>query len=183
MIKKKEIIFAVTGSIAAYKSCEIIRRLKEEGFSVTVIMTKEAEKFITFLSLQTLSERKVYRDMFIELEDFQEVAHISLVKKAGLILIAPATANIIGKIAAGIADDLLSTMVLSTKSKIIIAPAMNENMYRNRIVQENIRKLKTLGMHFVGPIKGKLVCGDIGIGCLAPVDIIVGEVKNIIRKK
>ena len=183
MIKKKEIILAVTGSIAAYKSCEIIRRLKEEGFLITVIMTKEAEKFITSLSLQTLSERKVYRDMFIELEDFQEMAHISLAKKAGLILIAPATANIIGKIASGIADDLLNAMVLSTKSKIIIAPAMNENMYRNRIVQENIRKLRTLGMHFVGPIEGKLACGDVGIGCLAPVDTIVGEVKKIIREK
>jgi len=183
MAKKKEIILAVTGSIAAYKSCELIRGLKENGFAVTVIMTKEAEEFITPLSLQTLSERKVYRDMFIRSQDFEEMAHISLAKRAGLMLIAPATANIIGKIAAGIADDLLSATVLSTRSKIAIAPAMNENMYTNRIVQENIRKLKSLGMHFIGPVKGKLVCGDVGMGCLAPVDIIVREAKAIASKK
>ena len=183
MIKKKEILLAVTGSIAAYKSCEITRKLKDVGFAVTVIMTKEAEKFIASLSLQTLSERKVYRDMFIEPEDFQEMAHISLAQKAEIFLIAPATANIIGKIAAGIADDLLSATVLSTRAKIVIVPAMNENMYKNRIVQENIKKLKNLGMYFIGPVKGKLACGNAGIGCLAPVDAIVQEVRKLAGKK
>jgi phosphopantothenoylcysteine decarboxylase/phosphopantothenate--cysteine ligase len=183
MASRKEIIVAVTGSIAAYKACEIVRRLKKAGFSVTVIMTKEAERFITALSLQVLSERKVYTEMFIEPQEYDEVAHISLAKRADCLLIAPATANIIGKIASGIADDLLSATVMSTKAKIVIAPAMNQNMYLNSIVQDNIKKLRQKGFYFIEPVRGRLACGDEGFGCLAPVEAIIREIIKIIKKK
>lgn len=178
---KKEIILGVTGSIAAYKSCDLIRRLQEAGFNISVIMTKEAEEFITPLTLETLSGNRVYRQMFDQARENWEIDHISLAEKADLVLIAPATANIIGKIAYGIADDILSCTVISTKAPVVICPAMNEAMYKNKIVQENIRKLQGVGYKLVGPVKGRLACGKTGEGCLAPVDKIVDEVKKILK--
>lgn len=174
----KEVILGVTGGIAAYKSCDIIRKLRKSGFNVTVIMTEEARHFITPLTLQTISRNKVYSDMF-ELPSDWEPEHIALAKMADLVLIAPCSANIIGKLANGICDDLLTCTVISTKAKIVLAPAMNERMYKNRVVQENIIRLERLGYKFVGPVKGELACGEEGIGHLADADSIVREVKSL----
>ena len=179
-MKNKNILLGVTGSIAAYKACDLIRALKDKDFVVDVIMTKEAKEFITPLALQTIAQRKIYFEMFDVDVDF-DVEHIELAKKAVIVLIAPATANIIGKLANGIYDDLLTCVVAATKAKIIIAPAMNENMYKNTVVQENIKKLKKLGVEFVGPKIGKLACGDFGLGCLEDIDIIVKVVNKYLK--
>ncbi|MCM8757709.1 MAG: hypothetical protein NC900_00265 [Candidatus Omnitrophica bacterium] len=175
-MKKKEIILGVTASIAIYKACELIRRLREIGFNVTVVMTKEAKRLILPLLFENLSGNRVYSELFKK-DDF-DIKHISLAERADLVLIAPATANIIGKIASGIADDLLSCIILATRAKVIFCPAMDENMYNNKVVQENIRKLKSYGYKFIGPEKGKLASGKIGRGRLADLDNIIKEVKT-----
>lgn len=177
MTKEKNIILGVSASIAIYKSCDIIRQIKEKIGPVTVVMTKESEELIRPIVFQSISGNKVYSGIF-DLADTWEIEHISLAKKADLILLAPATANIIAKLAAGICDDLLTCVILATKAPVLIAPAMNENMYRNKITQDNIAKLKKLGYVFIGPQKGKLACGDIGIGCLADIDTIIKKVKE-----
>jgi phosphopantothenoylcysteine decarboxylase/phosphopantothenate--cysteine ligase len=179
MVKKKNIILGITASIAIYKACEIVRQLKEQGFSVTVVMTPEAEELIRPIVFQILSGNKVYRGLFSE-PDTWEVEHISLAESADLVLIAPATANIIGKIAGGICDDLLTCVVCATKAPILIAAAMNENMYKNKIVGQNIKKLKSLGYKFIEPRVGRLASGRIGLGCLAEVETIIKEVKKIV---
>ncbi|MDD5355272.1 MAG: flavoprotein [Candidatus Omnitrophica bacterium] len=180
-MKKKNVVLAVTGSIAAYKACDLIRALQKLGFLVTVIMTKEAKEFVTALTFKELSKNKVYEGMFDKDADF-DIEHISLAEKADLILIAPATANIIGKIANGICDDLLSCTVMATKKPVLIASAMNENMYTNRIVQANINKLKSLGYKFVQPRRGELACGRVGWGCLAETEVIVKEAKKCLGR-
>jgi phosphopantothenoylcysteine decarboxylase/phosphopantothenate--cysteine ligase len=179
MVKAKNIILGVSASIAIYKACEILRRLKKEGFRVTVVMTKEAQELIRPKVFQSLSGNKVYGELFGQ-PDTWEIEHISLADKADLVLIAPATANIIAKISSGICDDLLTCVVLATAAKVLICPAMNENMYLNKITQDNIKKLKALGYKFIGPQKGNLVCGKTGVGCLAEVETIVKEVKKIL---
>lgn len=179
MPKNKNIVLGATASIAIYKACEIIRRLKERGFAVTVVLTAEAEEFIRPVVFQGLSGNRVYGGLFAE-PDVWGIEHVSLAEKAGLVLIAPATANIIGKIASGICDDLLTCIVSATKAPVLICPAMNENMYKNRIVQGNIKKLKSLGYKFVEPIKGRLACGKVGLGCLAETETIIKEVKKIL---
>jgi phosphopantothenoylcysteine decarboxylase/phosphopantothenate--cysteine ligase len=179
MTRAKNIILGVTASIAIYKACEIVRRLAELGFSITVVMTKEAEELIKPIVFQSLSGNKVYRGLFEEPVGWQ-IGHISLAQEADLVLVAPATANIIGKLAAGICDDLLTCVVCATKAPVLICPAMNENMYKNRIVQDNIKKLKSLGYKFVEPIKGRLACGKVGMGCLAQVETIIREAKKIL---
>jgi phosphopantothenoylcysteine decarboxylase/phosphopantothenate--cysteine ligase len=140
-------------------------------------MTAEAEELIRPVVFQSLSGNRVYRGLFSE-PDAWEIEHVSLAEKAGLVLVAPATANIIGKIASGICDDLLTCVVCATKVPVLIAPAMNENMYKNKIVQGNIKTLKSLGYRFIEPRIGKLACGKIGIGCLAEVETIIKEVKK-----
>lgn len=176
------IVLGVTGSIAAYKAADIISRLKKNGHDVDVILTKNGSKIITPLTLQTLSKNKVYMDMFEEITP-KEVKHISLAEKADLLLIAPATANIIGKIAGGIADDFLSTVVMAAANNtpIYIAPAMNTNMYENPIVQENIEKLKSWGYRFIEPKESMLACGTLGKGALADVDAIIEAVEGSIK--
>lgn len=175
----KKIVLGVTGSIAIYKSCDIIRRLKENSFDVTVVMTKEAKEFINPILFQTLSGNKVYESMF-EASQNWSIEHISLAQKADLVLIAPATANVIAKVAAGLCDDLLSCVVAATKAKVVFCPAMNENMFLNKITQLNIKKLGELNYKFIQPIKGKLACGTTGVGCLAEIDSIVKEVKLLL---
>ena len=178
-MKDKIILLGVTGSIAAYKACDLILTLQEAGFFVDVVMTKEAQEFITPLTLRQLCRGRVYVDMFEQNLDFH-TEHIALAKKAKIILIAPATANIMGKLASGIYDDLLTCVIAATKAKVVIAPAMNENMYNNPVVQENIVRLKKLGMKFIGPKKGRLACGDEGMGCLEDVGKIVQAVKQVL---
>lgn len=177
---KKEIILGVTASIAGYKACDIIRDLKEEGYNVNVIMTEDAKEFITPLSLASLSRNKVYSEMFSD-PGAWNIEHISLADKADLILIAPATANIISKIACGLCDDLLTCTVLAAKAPVLIAPAMNTNMYEHKITLENIAKLKKIGYQFIGPEKGKLATGKVGIGRLSAVEDIVKEAKRILK--
>lgn len=179
--KAKRIVLGVTGSIAAYKAAEIVRLLRKKDFGVSVIMTKAAEKFITPLTLATLSNEKVWRSMFDEEAEQRAVRHISLAQDADVLLIAPASADIIGKIANGIADDLLSTLAMATKSPIVIAPAMNDAMYSNPIVQENCQKLKSLGVKFVGPKEGELACGTWGTGHLADVEEIVVQTEAALK--
>ncbi len=181
MIKKeKNIILGVTASIAIYKACEIIRRLKACGFLVHVVMTKEAEELIKPVVFRSLSANRVYRGGIFDEQDSWEIEHVALAQKADLILIAPATANIIAKLGAGICDDLLTCVVCASKAGVLIAPAMNENMYNNKITQSNIAKLKSCGYKFIAPNKGVLACGAVGMGCLAEVETIIKEVKKII---
>ena len=172
--KVKKVVLGVCGSIAAYKAGDIIRRLKDHNCDVTVIMTKGGEQFITPLTMSTLSGKKVYGDMFEG--DSWHMAHIELARDTDIVLIAPATANIIGKLACGLADDLLTTFVITGRAPVLIAPAMNDDMYANPIVKENCIKLKKHGFKFIEPVKGKLACGTIGTGHLAEVDEIVKAV-------
>ena len=177
MKKAGPVILGITGSIAAYRACDIISALRKESIDVQAILTKEAAEFITPLSVQTLSCNKVITEMFAMPEKWEPI-HTSIADKAALILIAPATANIIGKLANGICDDMLTCVTYATKAPVLIAPAMNDVMYKNRIVQENIAKLKKIGYKFVGPKVGRLACGYEAIGCLADVEIIVKEIEN-----
>lgn len=180
MAREKNIILGVTASIAIYKACEITRRLKEEGYTVSVTMTAEAEELIKPIVFQSLSGNKVYGGLF-QMPDAWQIEHVSLAQKADLVLVAPATANIIGKIASGISDDLLTCVICATKAAVLICPAMNENMYKNKITQGNIKKLKSLGYRFVEPRTGRLACGKTGVGCLADVEEIIKQVKKCLH--
>jgi len=175
----KTVIVGVTASIAAYKACEIVNLLRKESFDVRIIMTKDALEFITPLTLQTLSGSKVMTDIF-ELPDKRSPLHTSLADSASLILIAPATANVIGKLANGICDDLLTCVTYASRAPVLIAPAMNENMYNHKIVMANIAKLEKIGYLFIGPVKGRLACGHDGKGHIAPVPEIIKEIKKMI---
>ncbi len=170
-LEGKKILFGITGGIAAYKALEVISKLKKSSAEVKVIMTKAACKFVSPLTFQTISQNMVATDMFEEPKAW-EVRHISLASWADIAVIAPATANICGKLANGIADDMLSTTLTACRAPKIIAPAMNTGMYENPVVQKNIEALKELGMKFVEPAEGLLACGDIGKGRLAPVEDI-----------
>ena len=176
-LQGKTIIVGVTGSIAAYWATELIGILKNMNADVRVVMTKNAEEFITPLTLQTVAGNNVLTDLFST--DNCEVSHIAYARRADVIIIAPATANIIGKIAHGIADDALSTIVMATKSPVIICPAMNNAMWTNFIVQENVEKLKKHGYIFVDPEYGKMVCREIGIGRLAQIESIIKKLCEI----
>ena len=174
----KNIVLGVTGSIAAYRAADIANTLTKEGVGVHIIMTRAAQHFITPLTFQTLTGRKVSADMFEELGN-EDVRHISLAKKADAVLIAPATANSIAKIAAGIADDYLSTVVLAAWQKpLFIAPAMNTAMWENPVTGGNIAVLKTRGAVIIEPRESRLACGDLGKGAMADVAEIVRVVRE-----
>jgi len=179
-VVRKTVIVGVTASIAAYKACEIVNLLRKDSFDVRVILTKDAMEFVTPLTLQTLSGNKVLTDLF-EPPDRWEPVHTSLAQSASLILIAPATASVIGRLANGICDDLLTCVTYASKAPVLIAPAMNENMYSHRMVAANIAKLEKIGYSFLGPVKGRLACGHDGQGHIAPVAEIIKEVKNILK--
>ena len=178
--KAKNIVLGITGSIAAYKACDLITALSKKGYNVICITTPEAEEFITPLTLETLSGNKAYRDMFC-LPEKREAAHISLAQKADLIVLCPATANIIAKLAAGICDDLLTSTVISSEAPALIAPAMNDKMYKNTITQRNLRELKKAGHAFIGPVRGHLACGYEGLGHLADIGQIVKRVEKVLK--
>ena len=175
MYKNKTVVIGVTGGIAVYKALDVISALRKKDINVHVIMTKSATEFVSLLTFQSISQNLVTVSMFDEPKAW-EIQHISLAKKADLFLVAPATANIIGKVANGIADDMLSTTIMATKAKVIFAPAMNTNMYENVIVQGNIKKLKEYGYKFIEPDSGRLACGDTGKGKFPKPDIIVDRV-------
>lgn len=170
----KNVVIGITGGIACYKAVEIVNDLTKRGHNVDVIMTRNAQKFVTPLTFQTLSHNKVITDMF-EKTDQMATAHISLAKKADLFLVVPATANIIGKIANGIADDMLTTTIMATKAQVLIAPAMNTVMWENPIVQDNISQLTSYGYKVLDTDNGYLACGDTGSGKLLPWEVITAE--------
>lgn len=172
MLKGKKIVVGVTGGIAAYKACDIVSRLKKLDAEIDVIMTRAAAEFVQPQTFQALTQNPVAVDMFTT-PRYWDIEHISLAQKADILLVAPATANIIGKVANGIADDMLSTTIMASTAKVIFAPAMNTKMYENKIVQDNIEKLRALGYYFITPATGRLACGDIGIGKLCDVEVIV----------
>ncbi|EQK45226.1 bifunctional phosphopantothenoylcysteine decarboxylase/phosphopantothenate--cysteine ligase CoaBC [Paraclostridium bifermentans] len=182
MLKDKTIVIGVCGGIAVYKACDLVSKLKKTGVNVHVIMTKSATEFVAPLTFQTLSQNYVVEDMF-ESPKTWDVEHISLAKKADVFVLAPATANVIGKVANGIADDMLTTTIMATKAKVLVAPAMNTNMYENPVVQRNIQTLKDLDYKFVEPESGRLACGDIGSGKLASVDTIFNSIIELLEIK
>ena len=178
-MRQRGILLGLTGSIACYVSADLVNRLIEKGYDVTCVMTKEATQFVQPLTFEVLSGHPVYLDMFASPQE--KPLHTTLAQGVDLVLIAPATANVIGKLASGIADDILTCSVLATKAKILICPAMNENMYNHPVTQENITKLKKLGYRFLGPIQGHLTCKLEGIGHFSTVDSIVREVGALLR--
>ncbi|HAJ57661.1 MAG TPA: hypothetical protein DCL35_07865 [Candidatus Omnitrophica bacterium] len=180
MAARKKIILGATGSIAAFKAADIVSSLVQKGAEVHVIMTREAENFITPLTLAMLSCNKVYSRMF-DMPDAWDVEHISLADSADLVLIAPATANVIGKLAGGICDDLLTCVVTATRAPVLIAPAMNDGMYTHKIVEANIARLKEIGYHFIGPVKGRLVCGRNAMGRMSGIDEIAANALKLAR--
>ncbi|MEG1535507.1 MAG: bifunctional phosphopantothenoylcysteine decarboxylase/phosphopantothenate--cysteine ligase CoaBC [Clostridia bacterium] len=179
MTERFNILLGVTGGIACYKACDIVSQLRKLGIGVDVVMTQHAAEFVSPLTFETLSGRAVTVDMFAKKEHW-EVEHIALAKKADLCVIAPATANVIAKLANGIADDMLTTTVLALKCPILLAPAMNTNMLENESVQSNLAILAGRGWHIVQPADGRLACGDVGKGKLASVEEIVDETKKLL---
>jgi len=177
-----KVVLGVCGGIAAYKSAEFLRLLIKEGADVKVIMTNNALAFITPLTFQTLSRNPVYVDQFKLIEQ-SKIGHTSLAEWAKIVVIAPATANIIGKIAQGIADDLLTTSVMATKAPVLIAPSMNANMYENPILQRNLSLLREYGYYIASPDSGELACGMEGMGRLIEPVALLDEVKKILTKK
>ena len=177
MLKNKVVVVGVTGSIAAYKSAQLVSDLVKEGCEVHVIMTENAVNFINPITFETLTGRKCLVDTFDRNFEYS-VTHVSLSQKADVFMIAPASANIIGKIANGIADDMLSTMVMAAKCPVLIAPAMNKYMFMNTIVQENIEKLKRHDYRIISPAVGRLACNDTGVGKLPDVDVLIEHIKH-----
>ena len=178
----KRIVLGVTGGIAAYKSAEIVSRLRHAGAEVHVIMTENAGKFVSPLTFQTLSANPVITDTFAAPE-YWNVEHVALAKLADVFVIAPATANIIAKMAAGIADDMLSTTVLATKAPVLIAPAMNTGMWTAAATQKNAEILRSRSVLFIGPDSGMLACGDEGAGRMSEPDEIVDSIEQILKLK
>lgn len=180
MLNGKCVVLGVTGGIAAYKACDIVSRLKKLHANVRVVLTEHACRFVQPLTFETLSGNPVYVSAF---EHSDEIEHISLAKSADVLLIAPATANIIGKMANGIADDLLSTTAMAVPCPVLIAPAMNAVMYKSAAVQDNLRLLKARGVMTVGPESGHLACGDEDIGRMSEPEKIVSEVCALLGQK
>jgi len=180
MLKDKKIVLGVTGGIAAYKACDLVSRLKKKGAQVRVVMTENAMKFVPKLTFATLSGNPVMSDTF---QERNELEHISLAKWADAFVVAPATANIIAKMANGIGDDLLSTTHLAMTAPVIIAPAMNANMWRHPATQANMATLVLRNVHVVGPESGHLACGDDDIGRMSDPEKIVGYIENVLAPR
>ena len=178
MTNAPEVVLGITGSIGAYKAGDLVRQLKDAGYAVTCVMTQRALKFLSPLTLQALSERKAYTDLF-DLEN-PHILHTTLADHARLVIVAPATANIIGKFANWLADDLLSCLLLATRAKLLFAPAMNVHMWQHPTVQRNVTTLKRLGVRFVGPDVGKLACGYEAIGHLSEPEEILRAAKQLV---
>jgi len=168
----REIVVGVTGGIAAYKAAELVSRLRQRKAAVTVIMTQAATRFVQPLTFAVLSGRRVITDLFEQPEHY-EADHVALAQRAALAIVAPATANLLGKVAAGIADDALTTTLLSLQCPVVLAPAMNHRMWANRVVQQNVARLRELGYRIVEPEAGWLACGETGAGRLADLDTIL----------
>ena len=181
VLKDRNILLGITGSIAAYKAAEIVRLLRKRGATVYPLMTQAATHFIHPLTLMSLAAQEASLDLF-EMKRGR-MRHLSLARLADLVLIAPVTANVMGKIAHGIADDLLTTVVMATKAPIILAPAMDEGMYENPVVQANTRELKSRGMRFIGPEEGELASGEVGKGRMAEPPKIVDYAERMLQSR
>lgn len=181
MLENKNVLLGVTGSIAAYKAADLASKLTQAGAKVDVVMTRAAGEFITPLTFRSITHRWVATDMFEDKPEFN-IEHIALAERADILVIAPATANIIAKLVSGIADDLLSCTVLATKASIILAPAMNVNMYQNPVTQENIARLRSRGVRIVEPASGNLACGAVGSGRLADVEDILKIISDVLGR-
>ena len=181
-LKNKTILQIFTGSIAAYKTPELIHMFQARGAKVICCLTNAAKEFVTPLTLRSLSGEQVFGDMF-DKEAPYSITHTSLAEKTDLVLVAPASANFIARLAAGFADDLASCLVLSSRKPIVIVPAMNDAMYEHPITCKNIERLKKIGYYFVDPIIGKLACGKEGMGHIAKFDTILSCVEEILIKK
>ncbi|KUJ78360.1 bifunctional phosphopantothenoylcysteine decarboxylase/phosphopantothenate--cysteine ligase CoaBC [Ruegeria profundi] len=172
MLASKRILLIIGGGIAAYKSLDLIRRLRERGASVTPVLTRAAEEFVTPLSVSALAGEKTYRDLF-DLTDEAEMGHIQLSRSADLIVVAPATADLMGKMVAGLANDLASTLLMATDTRVLCAPAMNVRMWDHPATQRNLKQLQADGVHFVGPNEGDMACGEYGPGRMSePLEIV-----------
>lgn len=182
MAKKPNVVVGVSGSIAAYKAADVVSKLVQADMTVTVVMTPHAAKFVAPLTFQTLSRRRVLVDQY-DPETVLDPTHVSVTDDADLVLIAPATANVIGKIAHGIADDMLTSLMLAVRCPVLIAPAMNDRMFGNPMVQANIERLKAEGYAFIDPEAGYLACGSVAVGRLADPEKIVARVKAMLKKK
>ena len=180
--KVKTIVLGVTGSIAAYKAAELASLFTREGFRVDVIMTESAQQFITPLTFRNITGRPVVTTMWDLASEFS-VEHVALAEAADVVLIAPATANIIAKMACGMADDMLTCTVLATRAPVVIAPAMNDNMWANPVTLENVAKLTKRGFNFVGPARGRLASGKLGLGRLTGLDEIFGITMQVLGRK
>ena len=179
----KELVIGVTGSIACYKACDVVSTLrKTDGLNIQVVMTKEATQFVSPLTFQTLSGNRVYSDVF-ELPEEWDLLHTSLSARADLIVVCPATLNLIGKMAAGICDDLLTCILFASKAPVILVPAMNTGMLEHPVAQENIAKLKRLGYEFVGPVHGELACRQVGLGHIAGNEEILEAIRRRVKAK
>lgn len=178
-LKNQTILLVVTGSIAAYKIPDLLQALREEGGRVISVLTEAAKKFVTPLTIRAVSGEPVYDDFFTVHSPY-DVIHTSLAELADLVLVAPASANFIARMAAGFANDLASSIILATRRPVLVAPAMNDQMYRNALTQENIQKLKKLGFHFVDPIEGYLICGKEALGHISEPMTIVRRVVEIL---
>lgn len=181
-MKKPCVVLGVTGGIAVYKVCELLRLLQKRGIDVFVVMTQNACRFVAPLTFETLSGHPVAVDTFGRPQTW-EVEHIALAKRADLFLIAPATANIMGKMACGIADDMLSTTVMATRAPVLVAPAMNTGMWENAAVQQNVKTLRARGVEIVAPVSGHLACGDSGAGKLEDVAVIAERACELLFAK
>jgi len=182
MVRDKNIVLGVTGSIAVYKAVEVASKLTQEGAKVDVVMTDAAQEFVTPLTFRAITNRPVATEMFDPVSEFS-IEHVTLAARADLVVIAPATANVIAKLAGGIADDMLGCTVLATKAPIIVAPAMDANMYQNQITQQNIARLKERGFTFVGPGYGRLASGKIGPGRFADIEEILGTIRQVLGRR
>ena len=178
----KTVLHILTGSIATYKAPELIKKMKDAGARVVCVMTNCAKEFVTPTVLRTVSGERVYSEMFPQDAPFG-VLHTSLADLPDLVLISPATANFIAKMATGISDDLASCLVLATRKPILVAPAMNDHMYTHPVTQKNMAQLKALGYHFADPVEGDLACGRVGVGHIAPDESILASVQNILSRK
>ncbi len=177
MLRNKRILLVISGGIAAYKSLELIRLLRERGASVRCVMTEAACEFVTPLSVSALSEDKAYCDLF-SLTDESEMGHIRLSREADLLVVAPATANILAKMAGGTCDDLASTVLLATDKDVLAAPAMNVRMWTHPATTANVSRLRNHGVRFAGPTEGPMACGEFGEGRMAEPDQIVAEIER-----
>jgi len=182
MLKGKRILLIVAGGIAAFKAQEMIRLLRRQEAAVRCVLTEAGAKFVTPLSLQALTEDKVYRDLF-SLTDESEMGHIQLSRDADLVVVAPATANILARMAAGLADDLASTVLLATDKPVLVAPAMNVRMWTHAATAANVETLKKRGIHFVGPNDGVMACNEYGPGRMSEAEEIVGAIESLLNSE